>query len=135
MNKNFDQWNIVKKKTNKNYDVGSVYFREREIWWVRLGVNIGFEQDGTGEQYARPVIILKKYNPQVFLVVPLSTTDKRGKYYFDVGDVDGKNAVAILSQIRLIDVHRLVKHIGIVDKKMFPLLVKDIIKTNFGEWL
>ncbi len=134
MNKDFDQWNSIKKETNKSHDVSNVYFREREIWWVRLGVNIGFEQDGTGEQYARPIIILKKYNPQVFLVVPLSTTKKRGKYYFNIGDVDGKNAVAILSQIRLMDVHRLVKHISIVDKKMFPVLIKEIVKTNFGEW-
>ena len=132
MKKNFDEWNKVKKATDARDDIGGVYFREREIWWVRLGVNIGFEQDGTGEQYARPVIVVKKYNPQVFLSVPLSTTEKRGKYYFSVGEVDGKNAVAILSQIRLIDARRPVQRISTVDRKTFSDLVSEIVKVNFG---
>ena len=94
--KDFDQWNNIKKETHKRI-TDDVYFKEREVWWVRLGVNIGFEQDGTGEQYARPVVVIKKYNPEVFLIVPLSTTGKRGKYYFSIGNIDGKEAVAILS--------------------------------------
>lgn len=132
--KDFDKWNTIKKKVHA-HNVSSVYFREREIWWARLGVNVGFEQDGTGEEYARPVVIIKKYNPHIFLVVPLSTTSKRGTYYFAVGNVDNKEAVAILSQIRLIDTHRLVKHIGMMDKSLCTELVRAIVKVNFGGWL
>ena len=132
--KDFDQWNNIKKETHKRI-TDDVYFKEREVWWVRLGVNIGFEQDGTGEQYARPVVVIKKYNPEVFLIVPLSTTGKRGKYYFSIGNIDGKEAVAILSQIRLIDAHRLVKHIGIIEKRLFSSLVNAVVEVNFGDWL
>lgn len=32
--------------------------REREIRWRALGVNIGFEQDGTGAGYGRRILIL-----------------------------------------------------------------------------
>ncbi len=129
MEKDFDRWNGLKK----SIDVVSrgVYFYEREIWWAHLGVNVGYEQDGTGKVFERPVIILKKYNPDVFLCVPLSTTKKTGTYYFSVGDVEGKQATAILSQLRLLDSKRLINRAGVLDKETFAHLVQSIINANF----
>ena len=75
MQKDFDGWNTRKKSINER-DTKDVYFYEREIWWCSLGANVGFEQDGTDEFFERPVVIIKKYNPQIFLAVPLSTTSK-----------------------------------------------------------
>ncbi|MBI5470598.1 hypothetical protein HY968_04760, partial [Candidatus Kaiserbacteria bacterium] len=98
LEKDFDRWNGIKKSVNVS-SVGDVYFYEREVWWVHLGANVGFEQDGTGEKFDRPVVIIKKYNPQVFLAVPLSTTKKQGKYYFRIGEVEGKQATAILDPL------------------------------------
>ena len=135
MNKNFDEWNSIKKKTEVRNDIDKIYFKEREVWWMRLGLNIGFEEDGTGEEYARPAVIIKKYNPRSFLVIPLSTTNKRGKYYFPVGEIDGKKAIAILSQIRLIDSKRLVKSISKMDKTTFSYLMKEMVEANFDNWL
>jgi hypothetical protein len=37
--KEFDKWNDVKKKTHHKHV--SVLYREQEIWWCSLGVNIG----------------------------------------------------------------------------------------------
>lgn len=128
--KDFDGWNEVKKKIHASN--ADVYFYEREIWWVSLGANIGFEQDGTGERYDRPVLIVKKYNPDLLLAVPLSTTKKEGMYYFRIGKVEGKDATAILSQIRLLDSKRLVNRAGILDAAMFASLVRKIVKANFG---
>ena len=133
--KDFDQWNSEKKKTDSREDMGDVYFSEREVWWVRLGVNIGFEQDGTGEGFERPVVILKKYNPNTLLVLPLSTTQKRGKYYCAVGKVEERDAVAIVSQIRLLDSKRLVNSAGTIDKETFARLIKAVVDTNFGGYI
>lgn len=130
MEKDLDAWNENKKRIHKR-DTAEVYFYEREIWWCRLGANVGFEQDGTGETFERPIIILKKYNPQVFLAVPLSTTSKRGKYYAPLGLIDSKDAVAILSQMRLLDCKRLTNRIGILGASAFGALVEKIIKVNF----
>lgn len=135
MEKDFDGWNKIKKETDTREDVGSVYFREREIWWVRLGVNIGFEQDGTNDNFERPVVVIKKYNPHVLLVVPLSTTNKRGAYYFPIGKIEDKNAVAILSQIRLIDSKRLVNRVETLDRGIFTKLLEKIVHANFGEYI
>lgn len=49
MKKDFDNWNKIKKSVN--IKVAEVYFRERDIWWVSLGTNIGFEQDGKKTYY------------------------------------------------------------------------------------
>src|SRR3989338_9061236 len=130
MQKDSDGWNARKKSINKR-DTKDVYFYEREIWWCSLGANVGFEQDGTDEFFERPVVIIKKYNPQIFLAVPLSTTSKQGKYYAPLGLIDGRDAVAILSQLRLLDCKRLANRIGILDESVFAELVERTIKANF----
>ena len=130
MQKDFDGWNTRKKSINER-DTKDVYFYEREIWWCSLGANVGFEQDGTDEFFERPVVIIKKYNPQIFLAVPLSTTSKQGKYYAPLGLIDGRDAVAILSQLRLFDCKRLANRIGILEESAFTELVEKIIKANF----
>ena len=66
-----------RKRSTRRDDSERVYFHEGDIWWVRLGVNVGFEIDGKHKQFARPVIVLKKYNQYSFLALPLSTGTAR----------------------------------------------------------
>ena len=54
--KDFDGW-IVKKKEYHYRDSLPPKFKERDIWWVSIGVNIGYEEDGKHEKYLRPVLI------------------------------------------------------------------------------
>ncbi len=126
--KNFDDWNKEKKKINANNPV--LYFHEREIWWCKLGINVGYEQDGKNAQFARPVVVLKTYSTNALLIVPLTSKSKKGIYYFDVGIVDSRKAVATLSQIRFIDKRRLVNKIGYIPKETFKKLRKEIVKIN-----
>ena len=79
MKKDFDGWNEHKKIANNSEF--SLYFYEREIWWCAVGVNIGFEQDGKGIKFARPVLVLKKYSKNVFVGVPLTTAKRESKYH------------------------------------------------------
>lgn len=80
MNKDFIKWHI--KKEFIHYERPRVFFHEREVWFAYLGANIGFEQDGQGGQFLRPLVILRKFNNQIFWGVPLTKTQKQGKYYF-----------------------------------------------------
>ena len=57
MQKDFDKWNKTKKGIHSNDDYLPLYHK-RQIRWCRLGVNVGFEQDGTGKDFSRPVLIL-----------------------------------------------------------------------------
>lgn len=129
MNKKFDEWNIVKKTTHKIKK--RVYFKERDIFYIRIGENIGFEQSGKGEMFLRPVIILKKFNNDFFMGVPLTTTIKEGKYYFSF-EFTTKKSNAILSQIRPFDVKRVKHKIGVINKEDFKK-IKEKISNLYGE--
>ena len=94
MQKDFDQWNIEKK--NIHAKKLAPFYNEREIWWCSLGVNVGFEQDGTGKNFDRLVAVIKGFNKETFFGVALTGKKKKGKYYFSVGKVDGREASAIL---------------------------------------
>ncbi len=129
MKKDFDKWNKEKKNTNNNKNY-LPFYRERQIRWCKLGINIGFEQDGTGDGFSRPVLVLKGLNRRVCIVVPLTTSTKKGLYNIPIGEIDGENASVIISQIRLIDTRRLYKHIETLDKTTFQK-IKNTIKDMF----
>ncbi|MDP3763151.1 MAG: type II toxin-antitoxin system PemK/MazF family toxin [bacterium] len=125
MKKDFDSWNKKKKHIDAQLEYLPLY-HEREIRWCRLGVNIGFEQDGTGTDYSRPVLIMKGFSRQVCLIVPLTTSTKKNRYYVSVGDVDGKKAAAIISQLRLIDTKRLDQRIATLNQETFEVIRKAV---------
>ena len=129
MDKDFDRWNKEKKRIHGQAQFLPLY-HEREIRWCRLGVNIGFEQDGTGAEHSRPVLIMKGFSRQVCFVIPLTTSVKKNRYYVPIGDVEGRKASAIISQLRLIDTKRLDQHIAILNQERFKIIrkaVKDLL--------
>ena len=123
MEKDFDKWNTVKKETNiqepRLYTV-------REIWWCRLGVNIGAEQDGRGEYFLRPVVILRGFGPDACLAIPLTTSVRKHPLRISVGIVDGRPARANLSQMRVIDTRRLMEKVGFLKKEIFTNIKKAV---------
>ena len=122
--KDFDKWNIQKKTIHNSGT--SKFYRVRELWWCNLGVNIGFEQDGTGDYNRRPVLVIKGFSREVCLIVPLTTSQKNNKYYLKIGMVNKKEASAIISQIRLIDTKRLIRKIGDLNKNKFEETKKAV---------
>ncbi|MEI8174504.1 MAG: type II toxin-antitoxin system PemK/MazF family toxin [bacterium] len=123
MQKNFDKWNKRKKEIDNNEPN---FYYEREIRWCSLGINIGFEQDGTSEDYKRPVLIIKGFSRHVCLVVPLTTSTKKNLYHFPIGIIENKEAFAILSQIRLIDTKRLHDQLAVLNRGKFNEIKKAI---------
>lgn len=129
MEKDFDGWN--KQKREIEYGVRPPFFKEREIWWTCLGLNIGFEQDGKNVGFKRPVLILKKFNQYIVLGVPLTTLKKEDRYHVEcVCNEDDVFRMAIISQIRLLDAKRFADKIGMVNDKSF-LAVKTAIGSMF----
>ena len=118
--KAFDRWNEVKKNLHESR--ARTRFNEREIWWCRVGVNVGYEIDGKQELFLRPVLILKKMSTNTFVGVPLTKKKEDSinrkcvihSYYVlkeNVHGYDGEvyHSVLDLSQIRLFDARRLLK--------------------------
>ena len=122
MKKDFDKWNVDKKLTQEEKPR---LYTVREIWWCKLGVNVGFEQDGGGQLFLRPVII-RSFGPGTCVVVPLTTSERKHPLRMQLGTVQGKSASATLSQLRVIDTRRLVEKIEFLNKNTFNVLRKAV---------
>jgi len=58
MDKKFDEWNEIKKKTNNiNREIG---LKSREIYWLKMGENVGYEQSGKGNINITALIVQLK---------------------------------------------------------------------------
>jgi mRNA interferase MazF len=121
MQKNFDAWNEEKKQTHSEQ---SRLYTIREVWWCRLGINVGSEQDGGGKLFLRPVVILRGFGPDACLVIPLTTSAREHPLRVSVGEIEGVAARANLSQMRVVDTRRLVEKIGFLSNDKFMTLRK-----------
>jgi mRNA-degrading endonuclease toxin of MazEF toxin-antitoxin module len=127
MSSEYDSWNNLKKnisiKNRLNFNVG-------EIWMTSLGKNIGVEEDGKGVNFLRPVLVLKKFNSDFFIGIPLSNTDKSGEFYYKFQFKD-KSSNALISQIKTIDCKRLIYRMGKTGEDTLSL-VKEKIRNMFS---
>ncbi len=113
MDQDYNNWNINKKQLA---NASRVYFHKGEIWFASIGKNIGDEEDGKHDSFERPILIVRKFNNNIFLGVPLtSNEEKDGKYYHKLISFTG--STAILSQIRLFDAKRLLRLMGKIDNE------------------
>lgn len=124
MLKDFDTWNSRKKLIHSELD--NLPYKERQIWWCSIGVNVGFEEDGDGERAERPVVIVKGFSRELCWVIPLSTKQKKNPYYMLVGNIDETPASAIISQMKPIDTKRFINCIGLMDFDIFIQMKKAV---------
>ena len=113
MAKRFVSWILNKIIIDKSENNALV--NEGEVYWCSLGENIGFEQNGKGDDFRRPVLIFKKFNNMIFWGIPMSSKIKDNKYYVKVM-LKGNEQSAIISQLRILDTKRLDKKIGYISK-------------------
>jgi len=129
MKKDFDNWNNEKKRIHETEE--NRFYKVREIWWCSIGLNVGFEEDGTSKEYQRPVLVLKGFSRQVCWAIPLTTSTKENPYHIKVGAIENnRESFAIISQLRLIDTKRFTDRLTILDEKIFETIrkaVRDLI--------
>jgi mRNA interferase MazF len=123
MERDFDKWNEQKKEINER---SAPFYHEREVWWCALGVNVGFEQDGSGRQHDRPVLVLKGLSAHTFIAIPLTTSTHEHPLRPSIGIVEGKEARALLSQMRVVDAKRLIRKIEYLEKGRFEDIRKAV---------
>jgi mRNA interferase MazF len=126
--KDFNNWNDLKIKLDQRQNAPT--FRQREIWWCHIGLNIGDEENGKSDNYHRPILIIKKFNKRIFLAVPLTTQIKDNLYYHKIG-FQNKIQCAMLSQIRILDAKRLDRKMGKLTSKEFEKLKENIFGKIF----
>ncbi|MBQ3320522.1 type II toxin-antitoxin system PemK/MazF family toxin [Candidatus Saccharibacteria bacterium] len=97
--RNYEDWMIVKDGIQFKKVLRT--FKEWEIWWCAVGENVGTEVNGKGDKFARPVIVLKKFNRFSFAAIPLTTKDHTGKFpdWHIHFRFQGKDEYAMINQI------------------------------------
>lgn len=126
MSKDFSKWHKVKSRID-DLDSSSLYFKERDIWWCHIGENVGFEQDGKGKEFVRPVLVFKKINRDTCLVIPLSLKVRRGNFYFFLLSESNIVRTASLAQMKMIDVKRLKYKLDSISQVEFNFIKEKII--------
>jgi len=123
----FDKWNEIKKCTNEKKN--RVGFKEREIFWLKLGQNMGDEEYGKGIDFQRPVLIIRKLTKNIFIGVPLTSTLKNDDYFhkFEYKTKKGlKENSAMILQLKTFDKKRLMGRIGMINKDDFAIILEKI---------
>jgi len=121
----YDIWNEVKKETNNQTKKRS--FEERDIIYIKMGKNIGFEQDGKGNEFLRPILVYKKFNSDQFIGFAMTSQkpkEQNMKYYYKLKD----NSYIILSQVRTYSAKRMSHIIGKISKQKFNNIKEKFYK-------
>jgi len=122
----FDKWNKIKKYTEANKR--KLGIRARDIFWAKIGQNVGSEEYGKDKNFARPVIIIRKLTSDLFIGIPLTSTIKSNDYFhsFEYNNKSNgltKNSAMIL-QVRAYSLKRLMNKTGVVNKEDFELIIE-----------
>lgn len=123
MNRDYVGWYRLKADIQKNRQAPD--FSERDVWWCSIGANIGFEEDGKNDLFERPVLIIRKFNKELFIGIPLTSVKKGNKFYHSV-TVARQVSTVILSQQRALSSKRLIRRIGRVGEDDYDAIVKKI---------
>ena len=124
--KDFNRWNELKKKIDAINGILDNFPKEGEVWMSDVGLNIGYEQNGSEDNFSRPMLIVKKFNNHMFWAVPLSTKQKDFDFYFNYTDPNNQKVSAILAQMKLVSVKRLKRDIYIIPDKLFDQIKKKL---------
>lgn len=128
MRTELNEWNKIKKRLQEKRNLPT--FNTREIWWCSIGMNVGFEVFGKGEQFWRPVLILDKHNEYTFLGLPLgSKINPTSKYHFQT-HFDGRDGSVLLNQARTLSSKRLSNIIGKLPETTFEE-IRQAFKNSF----
>ena len=129
--KHFDEWIKQKKKLDDYTVSNTLYIKEREVWWISVGVNVGAEIDGKNELFERPVLIFRKVGREQFYGLPLTSKEKSGPFYRLVHYGDSVGNVC-LSQLRVFSTKRLIRKIDVVKEDEFVVLQETVAEFFKG---
>ena len=102
-------------------------FKQGDIWWCSLGLNIGEEMYGKGVLFSRPVLVFRKFTTSSFLGLPLTKQEKEGTWYVEI-TIHGERNWVILNQVRILDKKLFTTRIGALDNADFEKPREQFLK-------
>ena len=125
--KDYCKWHVLKTQIENSDSKVQKIFKEGEVWWCAIVLNIGFEEDGKNNNYERPVLIFRKFNKEMFWGLPMTSKQRGGKFYYSFKFRTSASTV-ILSQLRTFSSKRLIRHMGKVDGNIFGEIEKGVLE-------
>lgn len=127
--KDYDNWNEIKKETS--FQSNFFTFKVREIYWLKVGYNIGYEVYGKGKDYLRPVLVIRKFSKESFLGIPLTSSMKNDMFHYGFYPINkDKKNYAMLSQVKLFSskrIHDKMGKISVEDFEKLKVKLKELI--------
>jgi len=130
----FDEWNIEKKKIHSSKNIKR-YPKERDIWYIKMWINIWVEENWK-DSFLRPVLVIKNIGVLLFCI-PLSTKFKENIFYkelktctFYEKKYKKEHSMLILSQWKTLDKKRFIKQIWYISKNEFEE-IKKLLKNMY----
>ncbi|MEI6425971.1 MAG: type II toxin-antitoxin system PemK/MazF family toxin [Candidatus Absconditabacteria bacterium] len=123
----FDLWNCEKKQLNKSKRI--VYPKPKEIWYIKIGVNVGKEIFGK-DGFFRPVLVVSKIG-NMFFCLPMTTKGKNLSYCLQLFSVfESKESYLVINQGRTFDTQRFFTKIGKVSLEEF-MQIKKLLRLRY----
>ena len=107
--RNFREWMKIKERVHYRGSLRTI--KEGEIWWCRIGENVGSEICGKGRDFLRPVVIVAKLSRYNFVGVPLTSKNHKGSWYVNF-IFKGVSECAVVAQVENISTFRLHHKMG-----------------------
>ncbi len=124
----YNIWNNQKQTIEKIKR--KILFETKDIVFLRMGKNIGFEQDGKGEEFLRPVLIYKKFNNHQFIGFAMTSKkpkEENMKFYYKLKE----NSYVILSQVKTYSVKRIKYNNGKISNKQIKEIYEKLNKLLY----
>lgn len=113
----FNIWDKEKQSINERRHIAP---KEREIWWLNIGQNIGWEQNGGKDSFLRPVLVFRLFNSKLFFGILMTSGDKNEDSWYYLKTIhNGKKYFFLLMQARLFSTKRLHQVIRRIDGQEF----------------
>lgn len=126
----FNNWIKLKFNLHQRKNNRPPFFNERDVWWCQFGQNVGDEENGKGDNFMRPVVVLKKFNRNICLVAPTSRQIKDNKYYFQL-EYNNQAVSVLISHLRTVDTKRFKNKIARLSPQDFEKLTNYVQNKLF----
>ena len=96
---------------------------------------MGVEINGKNDNFERPVLVIKKFNRRMALVLPLTKAEKENKYYYKLNLASDDFSSVVLSQVRLVSGERFLRLMKKVPDNTFDEVVQkleDLLKARIN---
>lgn len=102
-------------------------FKQGEVWWCSVGMNVGDEIYGKGSKFRRPVLVFKKLTRTTFFGLPITMREKSGTWYVEICVLEERRWV-LLNQARTFDCRRLQRRISVLSEEDFSGVSKRFLE-------